>query len=976
MPLRGMTNKIFMRYIGKRLLGCLLVAASLGLAVSCLDEGGKYEGAELEVTFMPRLDDGLETGPGVRTRSVGDASKVDQLRTAVYLQSATGLQLKEMRCSPWEEVRKDGVSLKLNSEETYRILFWAEDKENTSYTFGEDGTVRADYTDYLTGGFAKMEELDAFFTTAAVGPGLEHERNSKVVLRRPLAQLNFHDTAKPDPGLHKAEVTFHSVPVAFNPFTGEVTSTKAGDSSDDFTFVFTDFPSEPLLVGGQSYEYLACSYILAATDGSTPIECSFKLTRTGQEIASHEFRGENALQLHQRRRTNVSASGDPDTEPDAEQWSEWNGKFPIVSTITTDPDDPDCYIIDAAEDIAWLGNPENTQRLEEGKTIRLVTNIDMGYKPGQKAVRLPAGSRFEGGGHTIKGLKLMIGLFGDNATDLDVSDLIIDGAIVSGTTRSHRGILVNTLYGSSVMNNIWIVNSSVSTPDGAAGGVIGYVSRKEKERRSEHLEVVFDNCHVINTEIQGSTHEGYFVGIFRGYDYGEILRFRNTCSCIPYPDAEPLQSNYVEGMESIWLKDNDYSPYNAWLGAEDCYRGTILYEDLRYIPKWDGKTKVKALLADPQYDDTADHKVTAGPKRYVIYSAYDLAGIAKKAGSTPYAMYFMADVDLNGQGKDGICKVDPEFEFSATESDDDNYFDSISYVDTLEGNNHTVYNLNLRTESNNGTAFIESNRKKAVTIHRNLSLRNCQTCVKAHDYVDPAGKLQDVSHGSIFMFSTHISDNSSYRMENIHVYDSRVYALQGIGILAHIFAGDMHNCTVNDCYIENFRCERNLEPFEHSATIGSGKINVKSAFYSYGEVGSLIGIMMGGGDSNVTDCHVKGTRIRAYGQKDRNAELTGEGLLSEIAVSTANAMGYFLIPGRHVSTLIGDVRAKNGETIRISGCTVDSGTTCSPHQDRHSNAVPFIGQAYYIKYMDTEGKVIVDGKTLTLADCNRNTVRQ
>ena len=65
----------------------------------------------------------------------------------------------------------------------------------------------------------------------------------------------------------------------------------------------------------------------------------------------------------------------------------------------------------------------------------------------------------------------------------------------------------------------------------------------------------------------------------------------------------------------------------------------------------------------------------------------------------------------------------------------------------------------------------------------------------------------------------------------------------------------------------------------------------------------------------------------------------------------------------------------NGETIKITGCTVDKETVCTPRMFYHSNKARFIGQAYFIDFMDTEGKVIVDGHTLTLADGNRNTIR-
>ena len=130
------------------------------------------------------------------------------------------------------------------------------------------------------------------------------------------------------------------------------------------------------------------------------------------------------------------------------------------------------------------------------------------------------------------------------------------------------------------------------------------------------------------------------------------------------------------------------------------------------------------------------------------------------------------------------------------------------------------------------------------------------------------------------------------------------------------------------------------------------------------------------GNTTITDCHVRGTTINAYGEEDKEAEITGVGTLGQLAAATAQGWGYFLVPGRHVSTLIGDVRTRNGETITITGCSADAKCVCSPKQYKHSSAAPYIGQAYFIKFLDTEGKVIVDGRQLTLANCNRNTERQ
>ena len=48
----------------------------------------------------------------------------------------------------------------------------------------------------------------------------------------------------------------------------------------------------------------------------------------------------------------------------------------------------------------------------------------------------------------------------------------------------------------------------------------------------------------------------------------------------------------------------------------------------------------------------------------------------------------------------------------------------------------------------------------------------------------------------------------------------------------------------------------------------------------------------------------------------------------------------------------------------------------STRWDKHNSGVgKDIGQAYYVKFMDSMGSVKVNGSKLTLADCNKNTTR-
>ena len=395
----------------------------------------------------------------------------------------------------------------------------------------------------------------------------------------------------------------------------------------------------------------------------------------------------------------------------------------------------------------------------------------------------------------------------------------------------------------------------------------------------------------------------------------------------------------------------------------------------QFIPRWDGQTQVKPLLAKSAYDDTPDSQVIEGEKRIMIYSAFDLAGARSKISASPAAIYFRENVDMYGAGADGITYVPEEFAYSAAESGDDNYTPMFTYVDLLEGNNHTIYNMNIT--SGDGTitsaAFIRSTRKATETIHRNLNFYNCNVISRVKSDTGKDGIEEDHSSGAIVMGKVSSSSTARYTMENIHVYNSRVFALQGIGILTAHLRGTMVNCTVNDCHIENYRCEDHLEPFTQVISISQNEVTVRADFYSYGEVGPLAGMILG--EATVTDSHVRGTTIQAWGQNDQEASITGEGTLGKLAATAATNMGFYLVPGRHVSTLIGDVRTKKGETIVIEGCTADAETICLPVQYMHSSKAPFIGQAYYVQFLDTKGTVIVDGHTLTLADGNRNTVR-
>ena len=121
----------------------------------------------------------------------------------------------------WDIAKRNGITLTLIEGHSYKILFWVENSVNTAYTLTNDGKITVDYNGYIDGGFAKMEEMDAFCGTSSITVGSKKNENKQIELSRPLAQLNFADnTTLPEQGTHQTVVTFHGVPTSFNPFTG------------------------------------------------------------------------------------------------------------------------------------------------------------------------------------------------------------------------------------------------------------------------------------------------------------------------------------------------------------------------------------------------------------------------------------------------------------------------------------------------------------------------------------------------------------------------------------------------------------------------------------------------------------------------------------------------------------------------------------------------------------------------------------
>ena len=551
-------------------------------------------------------------------------------------------------------------------------------------------------------------------------------------------------------------------------------------------------PSIEMTEGGSPSALLECNGVQLKEDLVTtfittlpPVEFNEGFIVTITDTEDNTYRLESS-QRNVVRRSDLLVM--PMIKLDASNMiSIWDGIIPENSPLTNEGNE---YIIDEADDIAWLSCGSNALSLEEGACLIMTKNIDMAGI-GIGSIRLPEGSSFDGRAHTIKGLDLEGALFGDGV-NVSVRNLTIDGTKVSSTSSAHLGILFNTISGTGSLNNITIKNSAVSASNGAAGGFIGHICRQETENTEEALDVTFDNCRVTQTSISGSMSEGHFVGLLSGYDSGEKLTFKESCQSSQIKTGTYI-SPYREGNEGAWLASTDYSRYNGWLGDEEYYRGQVMFGADRFIPCWDGETCIKPL-------ETED-------KVILIHSAFDLAYLQDAdAGTIRFMENVSMEYDLNGARKEEVRS---------------HTFTPIKTLKKLEGNNKTIYNISIKREFYAGFVYGGT----CSTTFEDISFDGADIRV-THDLDSGnayAGTLRGFTYGST-------------TIKNVHVRNGYLYGVNKMGgLCGSIFS----TLTCHDSSVTNYRIEN-----YNSGIKDNG-------FYANGEIGGLFGYISNT-DSNRT----------------------------------------------------------------------------------------------------------------------------
>lgn len=254
----------------KQILALSAAAMLLGV-VSCSQEdvvGPKGDG---NVTFTVTIPEKMGT------RSFADGLTANDLQMAVY-DAETGSLVMTPADQKFSEAASGSltttVSLNLASGRSYKIAFFAQNKDGGAYTFNADTkTITVSYgamaTTYNTDAF------DCFYTLYETGE-ITGAINHVVTLKRPVAQVNWgtSDLAEPavvDPNAYGADAANLVSEVStkayttFDMFSGDVTG-----EAEEVTLPYLARPAdeENFPVQSDKYAYVSMQYLLVPASSS------------------------------------------------------------------------------------------------------------------------------------------------------------------------------------------------------------------------------------------------------------------------------------------------------------------------------------------------------------------------------------------------------------------------------------------------------------------------------------------------------------------------------------------------------------------------------------------------------------------------------------------------------------------------------------------------------------------------------------
>lgn len=290
----------------KQILALSAAAMLLGV-VSCSQEDIAGPQGDGNVTFTVTIPEKMGT------RSFADGLTANDLQMAVY-DAETGSLVMTPAEQKFSEAASGSltttVSMNLASGRSYKIAFFAQNKEGGAYTFNADSkTITVNYG--AMAGTYNTDAFDCFYTLYETGE-ITGAINHVVTLKRPVAQVNWgtSDLAEPavvDPNAYGADAANLVSEVStkayttFDMFSGDVTG-----EAEEVTLPYLARPAdaEKFPVQPDTYAYISMQYLLVPA-ASSVIDITLKTANSTTAVKPLSTVAVTNVPVQANYRTNI-----------------------------------------------------------------------------------------------------------------------------------------------------------------------------------------------------------------------------------------------------------------------------------------------------------------------------------------------------------------------------------------------------------------------------------------------------------------------------------------------------------------------------------------------------------------------------------------------------------------------------------------------------------------------------------------------
>ena len=519
----------------KKILFFATALAGLFLAGSCQREN--LEPAGNTVTYTVQLAD------AVGTKALGDEiNQVDELvyevwRTEGREITAFNAEKDNLLYHRTADVNNGVATIELEfvNDQNFTVLFWAHTAGNNVYDVEHLTNVTIESPDV-----ANNPDAQAFVGRDFVIDCVS-EKGGKVILTRPVAQLNIGTTYASldafNPG-NEADVTItgSSVKVTGLATSYNIATLSAGAASTvayeyNYNGDSCPLPTAPLNVNGTDYKYVAMNYVgFPANDGSN-VTVTYVINTSEGDIENADAPIEN-VPVKANYRTNIignliTSKTDyivtlDKTWGGAEDLNVWAGETEEVYPNTSGE-----YVVETIAQLAWIAEQAASPSGFNNKTISFAADLDfhgVEWTPIKQLGRGDYPVHIKGNGHKIMNFTINSGKPAAIISTLvgNIDNLHVENAVVNGAGQV--GTLVGKMYG-NVTNcsakNVKVTAKSDAKENGyyveadKVGALVGQI-----QEGSFNVE----NCSVENAEIYGWRE----LGSILGYSNSSLASFANN----------------------------------------------------------------------------------------------------------------------------------------------------------------------------------------------------------------------------------------------------------------------------------------------------------------------------------------------------------------------------------------------------------------------------------------------------------------